>query len=200
MNIVIFDVHHAVTSSLNEYFKNAIGFQVLGTFNKSLDILNYLKQYTVDIIIMDLLTDEELGTELISMLRKKAPNSLIVVYSAITLGFIKDSCKKAGADLCVSKTGQVGILHQAIIELMAAKKTKTKTTIRKKPNNLTLTNKERVIIECMTNGLSSPEIAEKLGLSHNTINNQKNHMIKKFSCKSSPELVAKLFRQGLLKI
>ncbi|MBK7700365.1 MAG: response regulator transcription factor [Saprospiraceae bacterium] len=51
----------------------------------------------------------------------------------------------------------------------------------------------------MTKGMSSPEIAEKLGLSHNTINNQKNHMIKKFGCNSSTELVAKLFRQGFLK-
>ena len=65
---------------------------------------------------------------------------------------------------------------------------------------LKLTKKERIIIECMLSGLSSQEIAEKLGLSHNTINNQKNHMIKKFACNSSTELVAKLFRQGLLKI
>jgi len=200
MNIVIFDDHYAITATLDKYFKNASGFQVLGTFNKSVDILNYLKEYTVDIIIMDLLTDEELGTELISMLRKKAPISLIVVYSGIILEIIKDKCIESGADIFVSKTHQLDVLHQAIIEKLAIKKVEPKAIINKKPNNQSLTNKEKVIIECMINGLSSPEIAKKLGLSHNTINNQKNHMIKKFACSSSPELVAKLFRQGLLKI
>jgi DNA-binding NarL/FixJ family response regulator len=122
------------------------------------------------------------------------------VYSAITLDFIKEICIDAGADLCVSKYEHIDTLHQGIEDILYARSTETEIQIKKKIYNMSLTLKERTIIECMIKGMSSPEIAEKLGLSHNTINNQKNHMIKKFDCNSSTELVAKLFRQGFLKM
>lgn len=200
MNIIIFDDHHAIANTLSEYFKNAPGCEVIGTFTKSVDILIFLKTHPTDIIITDLLTDEELGTDLITSLRKVAPKSLIVVYSAVTLEIIKECCREAGADLCISKSSRLPILHEEILNLVATKKIETEITYKQKPSKKSLTSKERIIIECMINGMSSPEIAEKLGLSHNTINNQKNHMIKKFGCNSSTELVAKLFRQGFLKM
>jgi DNA-binding NarL/FixJ family response regulator len=202
MNIIIFDDHHAIANTLSEYFKNASGCEVIGTFTKSVDILTFLKTHPTDIIITDLLTDEELGTDLITSLRKVAPKSLIVVYSAVTLEIIKECCREAGADLCISKTSRLHILHEEILNLVATKKIEIEKDIiyKKKSSKQTLTTKERIIIECMINGMSSPEIAEKLGLSPNTINNQKNHMIKKFDCNNSTELMAKLFRQGFLKL
>jgi DNA-binding NarL/FixJ family response regulator len=200
MNIIIFDDHQTIIDTLSVYFKNAKNYKVVGTFTKSKDILNFVKKNTADVIISDLLTDEELGTDLISMLRKNAPESIIIVYSAVTLDFIKESCVEAGADLCISKTDHIDTLHQGIQDILEARSIETEIPIKKKPFNMSLTLKERIIIDCMTKGMSSPEIAEKLGLSHNTINNQKNHMIKKFGCNSSTELVAKLFRQGFLKM
>ena len=200
MNIIIFDDHHAIIDTLAAYFRNTLGYKVVGTFTKSKEVLSFLKNNTVDIIITDLLTEEELGTDLIVMLRKKAPLSLIVVYSAITLDFIKETCIEAGADLCICKTEKIEKLHLTIIELIEMKKTEQKVSNGKKTNHLSITSKEKIIIECMVIGMSSPEIADKLGLSPNTINNQKNHMIKKFDCNNSTELVAKLFRHGFLKV
>jgi len=200
MKIILFDDHHAIIDTLGAYFRNTHGYNVVGTFTKGKEILSFVMNNTVDIIITDLLTEEELGTDLIVMLRTKAPSSLIIVYSAITLDFIKESCIEAGADLCISKTEKIEKLHQAIIELIESKKSEQKVSNWKKTNHITLTSKEKIIIECMVVGMSSPEIADKLGLSPNTINNQKNYMIKKFDCNNSTELVAKLFRHGFLKV
>ncbi|MBK7700366.1 MAG: response regulator transcription factor [Saprospiraceae bacterium] len=110
MNIILFDDHQTIIDTLSVYFKNAKNYKVVGTFTKSKDILNFVKKNTVDVIISDLLTDEELGTDLISMLRKNAPASIIIVYSAVTLDFIKESCVEAGADLCISKTDHIDTL------------------------------------------------------------------------------------------
>lgn len=65
MNIIIFDDHQTIIDTLSVYFKNAKNYKVVGTFTKSKDILNFVKKNTVDVIISDLLTDEELGTDLI---------------------------------------------------------------------------------------------------------------------------------------
>ncbi|HMR88440.1 MAG TPA: response regulator transcription factor [Saprospiraceae bacterium] len=200
MNIILFDDQQPIIDMLSAYFKNSTDYKVADTFTKSKDMLNFLKKNTVDVIISDLLTDEELGTDLISMLRKNAPNSIIILYSAITLDFIKESCINAGADLCVSKYEHIDTLHQGIQDILNARSTETEIPIKKKIYHMSLTLKERTIIECMIKGMSSQEIADKLGLSPNTINNQKNHMIKKFDCNNSTELIAKLFRHGFLKV
>jgi DNA-binding NarL/FixJ family response regulator len=200
MKIVIYNDHHVIAESLKEYFKKTPEWDVIGSFTKSVDLMFFLKVYSTDIIITDLMTEEELGTGLITSLRKVAPKSLIIVYGVVTLEIIKERCIEAGADLCISKTSSLSVLHEEILNLIESKINEKNTIYLKKSVKQTLTSKERTIIEYMINGMSSPEIAEKLGLSTNTINNQKNHMIKKFGCKSSTELVAKLFRQGFLKV
>lgn len=200
MQIIILDDHHVMTHKLNEYFNSVDSCRLLGTFHKSVDIINFLKTNIVDVIITELLTDENLGTDLITMLRENAPKSLIIVFSNFTFDFNKENCLASGANLCITKSEPIGKLHQAIQRLIDIKSTEPGTSFQKKTNNLHLTIKERIIIEYMIKGMSSQEIAENLGLSPNTINNQKNHMIKKFDCNSSTELVAKLFRQGFLKV
>lgn len=200
MKIVIFDDHHATLDALNNFFSKITIYKVVGAFTKSNDLLHFLKTDSADIIITDLLTDEELGIELIPLLRKNAPDASIIVYSAITLDFIYNNCIEAGADFCIRKTEHLDILNDAVQKLYNDKKEKTEPPIKSKNYTLKLTAKERSIINYITEGMSSPEIAEKLGLSPNTINNQKNHMIKKFGCNTTAELVAKLFRQGFLKV
>ncbi|MBK8886243.1 MAG: helix-turn-helix transcriptional regulator [Saprospiraceae bacterium] len=71
---------------------------------------------------------------------------------------------------------------------------------REKPVAKYLTKKERSIVLQMIEGATSNDIAQKMDCSIHTINNQKNHLIKKFNCNTSPELVAKLFRMGYIKI
>lgn len=200
MNIIIIDDHPFKTNLLKSYFSNIDGWNVMSTFHKPVDAINYVKTNMVDIIITDLLTNDENGFDLISQLRKETPKSLIIVYSAITTDIIKENCIENGANLCIPKTEPIAKLHQAIQEILESKKEGEDTLSHKRTNKTNLTIKERIIIEYMINGMSSPEIAKNLGLSPNTINNQKNHMIKKFDCNSSTELVAKLFRQGFLKV
>lgn len=182
------------------YFNSSKSYKIVASFQRSADILYYLKRHKVDIIITEILTHEELGTELISMIRKKAPKSWIIVYSSIAHNTIKEKCIKAGADLFICKTQNLPFLKNAITEIINLNKNESNLASELKLKNYSLTSKERIIIEYMINGMSSPEIAKKLSLSPNTINNQKNHMIKKFNCNTSIELVAKLFRQGYLKI
>ena len=200
MQIIIFDDHHVMTNTLETYFSNIDGWDVMSSFNKRVDVLIYLQTNTVDIIITDLPTDEEIGLDLISQLRKNAPKSLIIVYSDFKLEIIKENCIENGANLCIPKTEPIAKLHQAIQEILKSKIDGQGIVSQKRTSKINLTIKERIIIDCMITGMSSQEIADNLGLSPNTINNQKNHMIKKFDCNSSTELVAKLFRQGFLKV
>ena len=61
-----------------------------------------------------------------------------------------------------------------------------------------LTKRERELLKYLTQGLSSKQIAEKMGISINTVNNHRKNMLAKTHCKSSSELTNYAVRHGLL--
>ena len=64
----------------------------------------------------------------------------------------------------------------------------------------TLTPKEKEIAKFLIRGLVAKEIATLTGNSVNTINNQKNHLLAKFECMNTTELMSKLTLMGYLKL
>ncbi|MFA5328391.1 MAG: LuxR C-terminal-related transcriptional regulator [Prolixibacteraceae bacterium] len=60
------------------------------------------------------------------------------------------------------------------------------------------TNREIEIIIKIAKGNSFTEIAELLNISPHTINTHKKNILKKTGCKSSPELIARCIREGII--
>jgi DNA-binding CsgD family transcriptional regulator len=56
--------------------------------------------------------------------------------------------------------------------------------------NKTLTLREKEILTCIAQGLSSKQIAGKLAISLNTVNNHRKNMLAKRGARSSAELVS----------
>lgn len=61
---------------------------------------------------------------------------------------------------------------------------------------LLLSRREVEILRLMADGLSSKQIANKLGISTNTVNNHRKNMLGRSSCKSSVELLKFALKQG----
>jgi DNA-binding CsgD family transcriptional regulator len=53
----------------------------------------------------------------------------------------------------------------------------------------TLTQREKEILSCIAEGLSSKQIANKLFISENTVANHRKNMLMKMKAKNSAELV-----------
>ncbi|MDP2891166.1 MAG: helix-turn-helix transcriptional regulator [Bacteroidota bacterium] len=60
------------------------------------------------------------------------------------------------------------------------------------------TKREIEILIKIAKGNSYTEIADLLGISPNTINTHKKNILKKAGCKSSPELIARCIREGII--
>ena len=55
--------------------------------------------------------------------------------------------------------------------------------------NMHFTLREREILSCIANGLSSKQIAGKLSISENTVANHRKNMLRKKGAKNSAELI-----------
>ncbi|GAB4405440.1 MAG: response regulator transcription factor [Microscillaceae bacterium] len=60
-----------------------------------------------------------------------------------------------------------------------------------------LTPREREVIRYISKGYSNREIAEKLGISHRTVDNHRNNIFRKCSLKNTADLVRFAFENGL---
>lgn len=61
-----------------------------------------------------------------------------------------------------------------------------------------LSKREIQVLKCVAEGLSSKQIAYKLTLSINTINNHRRNMLNKMHCKSSGEVINYAMKHGLV--
>jgi DNA-binding CsgD family transcriptional regulator len=62
----------------------------------------------------------------------------------------------------------------------------------------TVSTRELEILQLISEGLSSKEIASRLFISEETIKSHRRHLFNKFSARNSPNLVQKAFLKGFL--
>lgn len=65
-------------------------------------------------------------------------------------------------------------------------------------NNSNITPRELEILDFLSRGLSSKEIAEKLFISPHTVEYHRRQMLKKTDSKNIAELIGNAFRLGIL--
>ena len=196
LRLVLYDDHPVVTQAIQEYLSKYNNIKVLKTFEVVSDFLKFIKTTDVDVIITDILSCEEIGISIISQIKKHKKRYKIIAFSAISSPFIIQTLIDTGVDAFVSKRSDFENLYHKIIEVNL----KTQDTNRIVKSPVKITNKERDIIQLLKEGKSAKEISEITNTSINTINNQKSHLIEKFSCANTNELLLKLISMGYLEI
>ena len=66
--------------------------------------------------------------------------------------------------------------------------------------NIELTARELEVLEMLSHGLSSRNIAEKLYISPNTVEYHRKQLLRKTSSRNVAELIGNAFRSGLLSL
>ncbi|MBK6497596.1 MAG: response regulator transcription factor [Saprospiraceae bacterium] len=196
IRLVLFDDHPCITEAIEGCLSKYKNILILEKFNIVENFLNYINKNHVDVIITGILSRDEIGISMISQIRKYNKSAKIIIFSGVSSPYIIQTILEAGADAYVSKKQCVEKLYQKIIEVNSKENVvnyKYKTPVR-------LTIKEKNIIHLLKEGKSSKEISEITCTSVNTINNQKNHLIEKFKCANSNELIIKLIGLGYLEI
>ncbi|MCZ2099939.1 MAG: response regulator transcription factor [Chitinophagales bacterium] len=194
-NVIIYDDNMVTIRGLREYFKGNISISILSDFNLSHDLHQYLNTSNINIhvILLALHTQENLGPELIHQLKQSHPISNIIAYSTVNHTNIINCCFDSGASDYYHLLEPLSILENKILNIQDKEVEFNKTYPK-------LTSKEKLLLDYLILGMTSKEIAHNLGISVNTINNQKSHLISKFDCVSSTHLVIRLLRLGLISL
>ena len=196
MKVLLYDDHIFVTEAIAAYFKAkepGVDIDQCQTISAVKDSLTTILP---DIFISDVLSDEDAGFSLFHHIVQTYPDIKIIAYTSISNSFIIQSLLDIGVFRVVNKKENLAHLWATTLEIF---EDNNKQKIIGKPL-IQLTSREKEIVLYLIKGLSAKNIANLLGTSVNTINNQKNTLLEKFGCTNSTDLVIKLAQMGLINV
>jgi two-component system capsular synthesis response regulator RcsB len=197
MKIALFDDHPIIIEGLKSFFSKQEGVEIVGTASQKSEVIALLTTQEVDILVSDVMTDEELGLELFEEIQAMNIETKVIVYSSLQGDLVHNFLYEYGVVAIVNKMKGLDELWQMVEVAYLTTEYKKKDSDEPPP---ALSPKEKEIVRYMARGMAAKEIAVLTGSAVNTINNQKNHLLAKFECVNSTELISKLTQMGYMKL
>jgi DNA-binding NarL/FixJ family response regulator len=170
---------------------------------KAVEVIGELKP---DMVLLDLHLPNLDGFEVIEKVRKAQPDLVILLLSSHCDDFTVYRAEKAGVQGFVDKnTNSVASLKQAIGQVAQGKASfseafnRIRAKRRADPQSFdkVLGNRERTVLALVGQSLRDSEIAEKLGISEQTVATHRLNIIRKLSLTNTTELVRYARDHGL---
>ena len=177
LRIVIVDDHQLVSDGLGMLLGSQPDFEVAGFANAVADVAALTLATDPDVIVMDFHLRDGTGLDAAVAIRKVQPNARFVFLSrddsdsawlaAIEAGAGAFIHKSRAATDVIEAVRQVGngasLIPPSMISSLLSRNRETE--VRKE----SLSGREREVLQLMSEGWSSREIAEKLGISYATV-------------------------------
>jgi two-component system response regulator NreC len=176
------------------------------------DLFTILPSTPVDVVLLDINLPDMGGAEIARRLRCDYPDMKILAVSAEDSVETVNSMLEAGIDGFISKQkGDTDELVHAIRSVASGVEYYGRDIApiifgvyvsKKKTTTITdeFTDREREIILACRDGLMCKEIADRLGVSINTINTHKKRIFQKLGINTTLEMVQYALKKGVIRI
>lgn len=213
--ILIVDDHVLFREGLRNIIGHWEEFEVVGEARNGQEAVDKTRELLPDIVLMDIAMPVMGGLEATRVIAREMPTCQVVM---LTMSEDEENLFKAiknGARGYVLKdTPSVG-LHKKLIGVlrgeaalsgpMATKilnefgKIKSEPDLPKAAGIEPLTERERQVLELVVQGLSNPEIGERLFLSENTVKKYLHNILEKLHLNNRVEAAIYAVREGIVR-
>lgn len=206
---LLVDDHKIFTEGLSYILANEEDIAVLGTCQSSQEVLQFLQETTVDVVLLDINLGPDNGLDLCKLIHEKHP---AVRTLAISMhdeeNFITKMLKNGAAGYILKNTGREELI-EAIRQVYAGENYQSKEVVdivmkslnrqKTQKNNyyqLHFTRREKEILELVVQGLTTKEIASALFISEKTVETHRSNLFAKFDVKNVVSLVKMAIEYG----
>ncbi|HBH48043.1 MAG TPA: DNA-binding response regulator [Bacteroidales bacterium] len=208
LQVLLVDDHQMFLEGLETLLQRNNTYYVVGKALDGLEAIDFIEKNKVDIVVTDINMPNMSGTELTKQIKEKWPELKVLVLSmyndreiildilmAEADGYIlknsgKQELLKALAHISNGGTYYSNEVIEIISENFADEK-KSDGTIKK------LTTREGEILKLVCQELSTPEIAEKLCISHFTVETHRKNILRKTHTKTIVGLIKYAISNGI---
>lgn len=207
INLYLLDDHKIVRDGLRAIFAFDASFAVVGEGTMPEEFFQQAPDLTIDILLLDISFPKVSGMDVLKEVKRLYPQIAVVILSMHDNPEYILRCLRDGAASYLPKDIQAEELIKALKEVKAKGSYYPEKINFNLSEDLShsdngqselLTPKEREVLELMAQGLSSKEMATKLGISARTIDTHRLNIMKKLGTSNSAETTALASRLNLL--
>lgn len=188
--VVIVDDHLAIIDLLRQLVEAVPGYRVVGQAENSVAALELCAREQPDLVVLDLVLPPTSGLSVLAQLRRAGARARILVFSGHLQPAAIQRALAAGADGIVDKVAPIEEFRmgmQAVasgrVYLCRSASEKVRNLVNRgrarPPREAALSEREKAVLQAIADGLSSKEIASRLGLSVHTVVNHRTRLMEK---------------------
>lgn len=211
--IILADDHQVLREALRLLLDNQPDLEVIAETGNGLDGLHLTETRKPDVLIVDLMMPGLSGLEVARRTKRLSPATKVIVLSmhdaesyvveslaAGVTGYVLKQSSSQELVLAIREALQGNIylspsLNQRAMQVYIQRSQESR---REDPYE-TLTDREREVFQLAAEGLSNPQIAERLALSPRTVEMHRGNLMKKLGLKSQTDLVKYAVRRGMVE-
>lgn len=197
IKVALVDDHPILMEGLKTLLQNNLNVDIGGCFVNGAEILDFIGDHSLDIILLDIALPDINGITLCQKIKKKAPETLVIIFSNYSERSMIVQAIQSGASGYLLKNASLEELrngiHDALNGEIAFSREVKEILSRPSKNELSgppqLTRREKQIIKLIAEGKTSVRIAEELSLSSLTVDTHRRNLMQKFGVKNTAELI-----------
>jgi DNA-binding NarL/FixJ family response regulator len=208
--VVIVDDHAMIVEVISEILGKLAGFKVVGRAATCREAQAVCQGMKPDFVILDVGLPDASGLEAFRQIKALLPKVRVLIISGNLNDWLIKKALVAGVDGIISKASATSELRTAILNVSAGRNylcNQTSECVRHMVRSPAtppvpkpaLSKREQTVLRHIATGLSSREIAAKLGLSPYTVNNFRSKLLKKTGLHRAAQLSLYAARIGLIK-
>jgi len=196
IDLILCDSSPLVLSAMSETFEQDSRFSLVATSSTSEGFLATILRIEVQLCIIDWNIRDLSAEKLINLLRSQSIPPRTIIYGEGSDPDIARQAMGAGAAAFVSRSAPIETLIQTCLDVAAGKMVFPFLDIRDLRNDPinTLSRKERVIIEALSEGLTNKQLSARLQISANTVKFHISNIFDKLNVKNRAQAIAHYYK------
>lgn len=205
INILVVDDHPMVLEGMKALLSNFDYITVSGTATNAYDAMAMLKAQPVDIVIADINLPEISGIELTAKIKKEFPGIKILAMSTFKERSYISQMIKNGASGYLVKSASKEEIEAAILSANEGKLYLSLdiNSIELNPEVASdvpvVSRREKEVLQLIVDGLTNPQIAEKLFISLHTVDSHRKNLLAKFNVNNTASLIRVAIKNNLVE-
>jgi len=214
ITLILADDHRLVRDGIKSLLNGATDITVLAEAENGVQAAELAEQHKPAVMLLDISMPHMNGLEAIKAIKSRSPETKVVMLSmheepeyiikslkSGASGYLlksveRDELLKAIRTIAEGRVYYQSDVAQTVMQSFSSES--LKETSPKAENMPILTEREKEVLHCVAEGLSTKQIAKKLFISPRTVEVHRSNIIKKLGAQNAAELVRLAIQYGLI--
>ncbi len=204
-SLLVVDDHELVLRGIRLILEQSFPGATIHTASTGEETLRIISQTPIDLVSVDLELPDMSGFNLIDHIRAEAPHIPILVNTVHDEIWTVKRLAERHVEGIIFKSAKAAVFVEAVLRLVDGDtyfdpnaRSLMKSIHTQCAEEVGLSAREVDVLRLIANGNNTEEIGQLLGLSPNTIETHRRHLLEKLDVRNAAELVRRAISSGIL--